>query len=81
VNVGLWGNPFRAGSQLPDGTVVDDHDDAVRTYREWLRTQPERMALAVRELAGKTLMCWCAEGQTCHVQDVLIPLVNEGRLP
>ncbi len=81
VNVGLWGNPFRVGSQQDDGTVIADHVHAVRAYAAWLRTQPERMARAVREIASKTLMCWCAAGQPCHVQAVLIPLVNEGRLP
>jgi hypothetical protein len=28
-----------------------------------------------------TAVCWCAPGRPCHVQDVLIPLVNEEVLP
>jgi hypothetical protein len=29
-----------------------------------------------RELDGKILLCWCPVGSVCHVQDVLIPIVN-----
>jgi len=75
-----WSNPFRVGD-LVDGREVQTHDEAVDLYRQWLRGRPDLMGQAVRELAGKTLMCWCAPRQPCHVQDVLIPLVNEGRLP
>jgi hypothetical protein len=30
------------------------------------------------ELAGKDLVCWCAESQPCHA-DVLLKIANEGR--
>jgi len=76
-----WGNPFGPGDALPDGGVVLDHDHAVQLYADLMRAQPERQERARSELAGKILMCWCAPGQRCHVQTVLIPLVNEGRLP
>ncbi len=76
-----WGNPFRPGGEAPGGGVIEDHEQSVEIYRVWLRGRPDLSAAAVRELAGQVLMCWCAPGETCHVQDVLIPLVNEGRLP
>jgi hypothetical protein len=80
-SAGTWGNPFKVGDKLPDGGEVLDHDHSVQLYREWLRERPGLMIRAVNELTGATLMCWCAELQVCHVQDVLIPLVNEGRMP
>jgi hypothetical protein len=80
-NAGDWGNPFRVGDQVDGEGEVRDHDHAVELYRRWLRDRPAKQVQAVRELAGLVLMCWCADGQVCHVQDVLLPLVNEGRLP
>jgi Domain of unknown function (DUF4326) len=77
----LWGNPYRVGDRLPDGSVVADHDHAVDLYAALFRTDRERQEKARAELAGKTLMCWCAPGRVCHVQTVLIPFLNEGRLP
>ncbi len=76
-----WGNRFAVGDKLDDGTVVADHEHAVFLYGQWFRTNTERQAAARRELAGKTLMCWCAPGAVCHVQSVLMPWLNEGRLP
>jgi hypothetical protein len=35
-------------------------------------------AATQRELGGKNLACWCAEGAACHA-DVLLDLANEGR--
>jgi hypothetical protein len=81
VNTTRWGNPFQVGAEAPGGGEIRDHEDAVHAYRVWLRGRPDLLAAARDELAGQILMCWCAPGRTCHVQDVLIPLVNEGRLP
>ena len=81
TNVGRWGNPFRPGGEAPGGGVIDDHEQSVEIYRGWLRGRPDLLAAAVAELAGRVLMCWCATGKACHVQDVLLPLVNDGRLP
>lgn len=75
-----WGNPFRVGD-LVDGVRVEDHTHAVHLYRVWLRDRPIEQAAIRRHLAGKVLMCWCAPGRPCHVQDVMIPLINEGRRP
>lgn len=84
-DVGRWGNPFRVGFSselLPAGVrTVESNAHAVDLYRQWLRGQPEKIVRAIDELSGKRLMCWCKAGNPCHVQDVLIPLVNDGRLP
>ena len=40
--------------------------EAVSRFRAWLATQPELMAAARQELAGKDLACWCPLGQPCH---------------
>jgi len=76
-----WGNPFKVGGFAPDGSLIEDHEQAVEAYRVWLCGRPDLVVEAVRELAGRVLLCWCAPGRACHVQDVLLPLVNEGRLP
>lgn len=78
---GRWGNPFRPGGEAPGGGVITDHEESVDIYRRWLRGRPDLLAAAQTELAGRPLLCWCAPGRVCHVQDVLLPLVNEGRLP
>jgi hypothetical protein len=77
----LWGNPFQVGGEAPGGGRIVDNDQAVDIYRAWLSGRPDLIERARVELAGRTLMCWCAVGRKCHVQDVLLPLVNEGRLP
>lgn len=81
ANPGRWGIVFRPGDAAPDGGVVRDHDHAVELYAVWLRDRFDVQELARQELAGRVLMCWCAPGRPCHVQDVLLPLVNEGRVP
>lgn len=84
-DAGRWGNPFRVGFHnelLPAGVrVVESSAHAVELYRGWLRGQPEKIGQALAELSGKTLLCWCKPGNPCHVQDVLIPLINEGKQP
>lgn len=42
--------------------------------REWLRSQPELILAAKRELAGKDLVCFCAP-KGCH-GDVLLEVAN-----
>ena len=55
--------------------MVDSREDAVRLYEEWIRSQPELMEAAKKELKGKVLGCWCAP-LACH-GDVLIKIANE----
>lgn len=51
----------------------------VDKYRQDVDDQgPEFRALIRDELAEKVLVCWCAPGEPCHVQDVLLPCANEG---
>jgi hypothetical protein len=57
-----YANPFKIGE---DG----DRAEAIAKYRQWLQSQPELIARVRRELAGKTLVCWCAP-LPCHA-DVL----------
>lgn len=61
-----WGNPF-VGAE-PEALVED--------YRKLFEGRPHLVELARAELAGKDLMCWCAEGQPCHA-DLLLEIANE----
>lgn len=63
-----WGNPFVVGI---DGTRAE----VIQKYEEWLRAQPDLVAAAKRELAGKALGCYC-KPQACH-GDVLAKIVRE----
>jgi len=71
--VGKWGNPY---SHL-DGTLakfkVDTREEAIERYAEYIQTRPD-LLLALRELKGKILGCWCAP-KACHGQ-VLANLAN-----
>lgn len=76
-------NPYYrklAGEQPIDAAM------AVELYRAWITPRwlatddPELVSmlgpdLAVAELRGKDLCCWCPEGQPCHA-DVLLDLAN-----
>lgn len=68
-----WGNPFshRAGTQAK--FVVPTIDEAIRSFEDWIRQQPELME-ALSELKGKILGCWCKPGP-CH-GDVLARLAD-----
>jgi hypothetical protein len=61
-----WGNPFVIGK---DGT----RDEVIRKYEAWLQTQPS-LLVALPELRGKVLGCWCAP-RACH-GDVLARLTE-----
>ena len=69
-----FGNPY---SHIPGAAPwpVDSREDAIRLYEEWIRSQPELMAAAKKELTGKVLGCHCAP-LACH-GDVLIKICNE----
>ena len=62
-----WGNPFVMNSER-------DRDLVIRNYRDWLMDQPDLVADAKEELAGKDLVCFCAP-KACHA-DVLIEVAN-----
>lgn len=63
-----WGNPFAIGK---DGNRAE----VIKKYREYLYSNPELLAAAKNELAGKDLVCFCAP-QACH-GDVLVALMGE----
>jgi hypothetical protein len=66
----VFGNPFSVAR--PEWTP----EAVVALYRE-LKV-PElmlRQPLAIPSLRGKTLACWCPEGQACHA-DVLLEIAN-----
>lgn len=79
------------GALIPDGIDwgnqtalykrIRTPQDLVDYYRVFLRAWKHTQDDARRELPGKVLVCRCVPGEPCHVQDVLIPLVNEGRMP
>jgi hypothetical protein len=62
-----WGNPFILGRDGDRATVI-------ARYRTWLLAQPQLVADARRDLAGKHLICWCAPA-ACHA-DVLREIAN-----
>lgn len=66
-----FGNPFRIGR---DGT----RHEVVGKYLDWLYANPYLLRLARRDLAGKTLGCWCAP-EDCH-GDVLATYANHPNL-
>jgi len=70
-----WGNPY---SHKP-GTLARfrcrTRKEAIEKYEQWLRSQPELMEAARKELRGKVLGCWCAP-LPCH-GDVLARIANE----
>ena len=73
---GPWGNPFIPGK--PYRTVVGayievkDAEHAVRLYRPVAWSRREQI---IRELRGKTLMCFCRVGSPCHA-DLLFEIAN-----
>lgn len=87
-----FANPLKIGDLYPAGPDPADSgaylykrirtaQDAVDFYRIRLRVWTGTQEQALRELPGRVLACSCAPGSPCHVQDVLLPLVNEGRRP
>lgn len=68
-----FGNPFKIGR---DG----DREEVIKKFRAWLHVNPYLMRLARRELAGKTLGCWCAP-HTCHGDELALVANGDMRLP
>ncbi|MCK9567840.1 DUF4326 domain-containing protein [Candidatus Pacearchaeota archaeon] len=60
-----YGNPY----SHKDGTLakfkVDTRAEAIQKYEEWVRSQPEMIAMIKRELRGKKLACFCVP-RLCH---------------
>ncbi len=63
-----WGNPW-----VMDGEA--DRERVISQHRDWFLAQPTTVhAVAVEDLRGKDLACWCAP-KACHA-DVLLEFVN-----
>lgn len=80
---GLKASPYRNPHVIgkpckPCGGTVHDLDESRRLYREHLREQPDLLAAARDELAGRDLACWCPlDAEWCHADD-LLNLANGG---
>jgi hypothetical protein len=67
----MWGNPFFAS--------VMGADRAVEYFRQWAEGQGDYVRFARRELAGKSLACWCPLDVPCHA-DVLLEIANQQKM-
>lgn len=61
-----WGNPFKIG-------IDGDREQVIEKYRTYLKQDINLIAVAKKELEGKTLGCHCYP-QACH-GNVLIEAV------
>ncbi|NXY99559.1 DUF4326 domain-containing protein [Streptomyces sp. BR123] len=79
-----WAGPreVRPPAGLKTSVVAGDRRDAhvlaVELYRIWVVADPARVDRVRAELAGRDLMCWCAESLSCHA-DVLLELARGGK--
>jgi len=63
-----WGNPYPVEG-------VRTAALAKAAFRLHLATSPALQEMAVRELRGKNLACWCKAGEPCHA-DILLEVAN-----
>ena len=80
-----FGNPITMDMISSDIDRETAQKVLVREFEEWLNGSdawvsdaPRRRRLldSLCDLRGKTLMCWCAEAETCHA-DVLLRMAND----
>ena len=62
-------------TEVPANDRRDAHVLAVEMYENWLYAQPQLLERARQDLAGRDLMCWCAESLPCHAE-VLLRVAN-----
>jgi hypothetical protein len=74
--------PGLPASPFANPFAVKQHGraEAIRLYREYLLGDPELVAQARRDLAGRDLACWCRDDQQCHA-DILLGIANENSPP
>ena len=79
---GPWGNMFIISPKANPGArsgceyiCVPTAEDAKECYREYMKQNPDVIALAIKELNGKHLACFCKIGEPCHA-DVLLEFAN-----
>jgi hypothetical protein len=69
-----WGNPFSHKAGTKAQFRVATREEAVESYREWIKTQPKLLA-DLESLRGKRLACWC-KPKACH-GDILREMLDE----
>lgn len=62
-----WGNPY---------IFKDRPDMATKCFAEFFPSRKDNVIMALKELRGKNLACFCPLDQPCHA-DVLLKLANE----
>ncbi|MFI0900591.1 DUF4326 domain-containing protein [Streptomyces sp. NPDC020983] len=74
-----WTGPGRTPvglrREIPAHNQRDAHALAVECFEVWVYAQPELLEAARCDLAGRDLMCWCADSMPCHA-DVLLAIAN-----
>ena len=68
----IYGNPYKV-------TSIISAKIAVQKYENWLDHQVQTntfFRVALKELKGKNLACWCLLDQPCHA-DVLLEIANK----
>ena len=61
-----WGNPWSHKANHHVQHVVGSKTAAIAEFEKWIRSQPELMARARKELRGKVLGCYCRQPGPCH---------------
>ena len=69
-----WGNPFSYKQGTLAKYKVNNREESIQRYGEWIMTQPQLLA-DLHELKGKVLGCWC-KPLSCH-GDILAELANQ----
>lgn len=66
----LFGNPYPPRDDSPQARVA-----SVAAFRVHAESLPGLREMAVRQLRGKNLACWCPLDKPCHA-DVLLEIAN-----
>jgi uncharacterized protein DUF4326 len=62
-----WGNPYPVSEY--------GRDQAIALFRRYLADNPDLVAAARQELAGRDLACWCSPDLACHA-DIWLEVAN-----
>lgn len=63
--------PHGLNDHIPADNQRNAHALAVHLYEVWVRHHPTLPDRINRDLAGRDLMCWCAESLPCHADALL----------
>lgn len=64
----IYGNPFTMDGEPTRSRVI-------KSYMDWVTTQPTTLMAIRQNLPGKDLVCWCAPKQ-CHA-DFILRIAND----